>query len=157
MIAGVSARACHSHIGSAIRGFYGPRLLRADALRHVLVAYAKSIAWRNMGTSDYSRNGRNQAVRIPVEFELPGDEAVMHRDCGRRHDRDRQHGRIQTYPRLENRELTCLKARTNNPTPRRRSMRLHLVFAGSTNSYVIETNFIIIMPPVPGPRGFANA
>jgi len=23
------------------------------------------------------RNGRNQAVRIPVEFELPGDEAVM--------------------------------------------------------------------------------
>jgi hypothetical protein len=54
MIAGVSARAGHSHIGSAIRGFYGPRLLRADALRHVLVAYAKSIAWRNMGTSDYS-------------------------------------------------------------------------------------------------------
>jgi antitoxin VapB len=26
------------------------------------------------------RNGRNQAVRIPVEFELPGDEATMHRD-----------------------------------------------------------------------------
>lgn len=26
------------------------------------------------------RNGRNQAVRIPVEFELPGDEALMHRD-----------------------------------------------------------------------------
>ncbi|WP_028347971.1 antitoxin [Bradyrhizobium murdochi] len=26
------------------------------------------------------RNGRNQAVRIPVEFELPGDEAMMHRD-----------------------------------------------------------------------------
>lgn len=26
------------------------------------------------------RDGRNQAVRIPVEFELPGDEAVMHRD-----------------------------------------------------------------------------
>lgn len=24
------------------------------------------------------RNGRNQAVRIPVEFELPGDEAVMY-------------------------------------------------------------------------------
>jgi antitoxin VapB len=30
------------------------------------------------------RNGRNQAVRIPVEFELPGDEAVMHRDGDRR-------------------------------------------------------------------------
>jgi antitoxin VapB len=26
------------------------------------------------------RNGRNQAVRIPVEFELPGDEAIMHQD-----------------------------------------------------------------------------
>jgi antitoxin VapB len=26
------------------------------------------------------RNGRNQAVRIPVEFELPGDEVIMHRD-----------------------------------------------------------------------------
>jgi antitoxin VapB len=29
------------------------------------------------------RNGRNQAVRIPVEFELPGDEATMHRDGDR--------------------------------------------------------------------------
>ncbi len=29
------------------------------------------------------RNGRNQAVRIPVEFELLGDEAVMHRDGDR--------------------------------------------------------------------------
>jgi antitoxin VapB len=26
------------------------------------------------------RNGRGSAVRIPVEFELPGDEAIMHRD-----------------------------------------------------------------------------
>jgi len=26
------------------------------------------------------RNGRNQAVRIPVEFELPGNEAIIHRD-----------------------------------------------------------------------------
>ncbi|MEA2917647.1 MAG: antitoxin VapB [Bradyrhizobium sp.] len=26
------------------------------------------------------RNGRNRTVRIPVEFELPGDEAIMHRD-----------------------------------------------------------------------------
>jgi len=29
------------------------------------------------------RNGRNQAVRIPVEFELPGDEAIMRRDGDR--------------------------------------------------------------------------
>jgi len=26
------------------------------------------------------RSGRNQAVRIPVEFELPDDEALMHRE-----------------------------------------------------------------------------
>ena len=29
------------------------------------------------------RNGRYQAVRIPVEFELPGDEAIMHREGDR--------------------------------------------------------------------------
>ncbi len=29
------------------------------------------------------RNGRNQAVRIPVDFELPGVEALMHRDGDR--------------------------------------------------------------------------
>ena len=26
------------------------------------------------------RNGRNQAVRIPREFELPGHDAIMRRD-----------------------------------------------------------------------------
>jgi len=29
------------------------------------------------------RNNRNQAVRIPVEFELPGEEAIMTRDGDR--------------------------------------------------------------------------
>ena len=29
------------------------------------------------------RNGRNQAVCIPIEFELPGNEAVMRRDGDR--------------------------------------------------------------------------
>jgi antitoxin VapB len=29
------------------------------------------------------RNGRNQAVRIPVEFELPGSDAVIYRDGDR--------------------------------------------------------------------------
>ena len=29
------------------------------------------------------RNGRNQAVRIPVEFEMPGDEAILRRDGDR--------------------------------------------------------------------------
>src|SRR5579862_9900463 len=35
------------------------------------------------GTSDCSALARNQAVRIPVELELPGHEAVMHRDGDR--------------------------------------------------------------------------
>jgi len=26
------------------------------------------------------RNGRNQALRIPREFELPGDEALIHKE-----------------------------------------------------------------------------
>ena len=29
------------------------------------------------------KNGRNQAVRIPREFELPGEDALMHRDGDR--------------------------------------------------------------------------
>lgn len=29
------------------------------------------------------RNGRNQAIRIPREFELPGDEAIMRKEGDR--------------------------------------------------------------------------
>ncbi len=29
------------------------------------------------------KNGRNQAVRIPREFELPGDEAIMRKEGAR--------------------------------------------------------------------------
>ena len=29
------------------------------------------------------KNGRNQAVRIPREFEFPGDEAIMRKDGDR--------------------------------------------------------------------------
>jgi len=29
------------------------------------------------------KNGRNQAVRIPREFELPGQDAIMRKDGGR--------------------------------------------------------------------------
>lgn len=29
------------------------------------------------------RNGRNQAVRIPREFELPGHDAIMRKEGGR--------------------------------------------------------------------------
>ena len=30
------------------------------------------------------RNGRNQAIRIPREFELEGDEAIIHKEEGDR-------------------------------------------------------------------------
>ena len=29
------------------------------------------------------RNGRNQAIRIPREFELPGEEAMIHKEGDR--------------------------------------------------------------------------
>jgi len=29
------------------------------------------------------KNGRNQALRIPKEFELPGDEAIIRKEGGR--------------------------------------------------------------------------
>lgn len=34
-------------------------------------------------TASLFRNGRNQAVRIPVEFELPGVEVTITEDDGR--------------------------------------------------------------------------
>lgn len=46
---------------------------------------------RHMLTGDMSetrhvslfRNGRNQAIRIPREFELPGDEAILRKEGDR--------------------------------------------------------------------------
>src|ERR1700692_3809000 len=59
-------------------------LLRANALWHMSMAYAlESSPMTEQSTARLFRNGRNQAVRIPVEFELPGDEAIMHRDGDR--------------------------------------------------------------------------
>jgi antitoxin VapB len=51
--------------------------------QHMSLAYARR--WPMPGPRHVRlfRNGRNQAVRIPVEFELPGDEAIMHRDGDR--------------------------------------------------------------------------
>jgi antitoxin VapB len=51
------------------------------------MAYAQAYAGERRMTDQRHvklfRNGRNQAVRIPVEFELPGNEAIMHRDGDR--------------------------------------------------------------------------
>jgi antitoxin VapB len=57
-------------------------LLQTRASWHMSKAYAYQ---RDTQMTEHRhvrlfRNGRNQAVRIPVEFELPGNEAIMHRD-----------------------------------------------------------------------------
>ena len=54
----------------------------ATRLWHMSLAYAEVIMSEQRHVRLF-RNGRNQAVRIPVEFELPGDEALMHRDGDR--------------------------------------------------------------------------
>src|SRR6516164_8953892 len=61
---------------------------RAALASSLILAYVIGICQRNKSMSEQRhvrlfRNGRNQAVRIPVEFELPGSEAIMHRDGDR--------------------------------------------------------------------------
>lgn len=57
--------------------------LKSDELWHML-AYAELGALAMNSTRSRHvrlfKNGRNQAVRIPREMELPGDEAVVYRD-----------------------------------------------------------------------------
>jgi antitoxin VapB len=53
-----------------------PRLPGADG-RQIYQAYAGDRPTGERRHVALFRNGRNQAVRIPVEFELPGDEAIM--------------------------------------------------------------------------------
>lgn len=47
------------------------------------MAYAFEVQMSEQRRVRLFRNGRNQAVRIPVEFELPGNEAIVHRDGDR--------------------------------------------------------------------------
>jgi antitoxin VapB len=60
-----------------------PGVLAAE--RHLAYVYGICQGWLMVDQRHVKlfRNGRNQAVRIPVEFELPGDEAIMHRDGDR--------------------------------------------------------------------------
>jgi antitoxin VapB len=46
-------------------------------------AYAEGELMAKQRRVSLFRNGRNQAVRLPVEFELPVDEAIMRRDGDR--------------------------------------------------------------------------
>ena len=44
------------------------------------MAYAKTYAMSIERHVRLFRNGRNQAVRIPREFELPGEDAIMRKE-----------------------------------------------------------------------------
>jgi antitoxin VapB len=58
--------------------------LQQSLFWHMSLAYANgSLPMTEQRHVRLFRNGRNQAVRIPVEFELPGNEAIMHRDGDR--------------------------------------------------------------------------
>ena len=46
-------------------------------------AYARAYAMNPERHVKLFRNGRNQAVRIPREFELPGEDAIMRKDGDR--------------------------------------------------------------------------
>ena len=48
-------------------------------LKHMLKRTA-AVAQRHVRVF---KNGRNQAVRIPREFELPGEDAIMRKEGGR--------------------------------------------------------------------------
>jgi antitoxin VapB len=47
------------------------------------MAYAEEIAMVPERHVKLFKNGRNQAVRIPREFELPGEDAVMRKEGNR--------------------------------------------------------------------------
>jgi antitoxin VapB len=66
--------------GIVYAGFSGPCRTRRQAY---VFGICLEVTMPDQRHVKLFRNGRNQAVRIPVEFELPGDEAVMHRDGDR--------------------------------------------------------------------------
>jgi antitoxin VapB len=52
-------------------------LAYASAYAFILISGKSVIPERHV---KLFKNGRNQAVRIPREFELPGDDAIMRKD-----------------------------------------------------------------------------
>jgi antitoxin VapB len=53
------------------------------SIRHMLWHMASSVPNDRSRRVRLFTNGRNQAVRIPREFELPGDEALMRKEGDR--------------------------------------------------------------------------
>jgi antitoxin VapB len=59
------------------------RPLDVTAKQAYVMAYAQEIAMYPERHVKLFKNGRNQAVRIPREFELPGEDAVMRKEGNR--------------------------------------------------------------------------
>ena len=55
----------------------------AKAWQAYAMTYVKVMIMHNERHVRLFRNGRNQAVRIPREFELPGQDAIMRKDGDR--------------------------------------------------------------------------
>jgi antitoxin VapB len=70
-------------VGKESSGVRQPILLEIGALLAYVLGICQETLMAEQRHVRLFRNGRNQAVRIPVEFELPGDEAIMHRDGDR--------------------------------------------------------------------------
>jgi antitoxin VapB len=72
------------HPGKPLRSRY-PKHFRTSFRLDIaaFVAYAKHMLKKRLGSERHVRvfrNGRNQAVRIPREFELPAEEAIMRKE-----------------------------------------------------------------------------
>lgn len=58
-------------------------MLRTQCGQHMLTTYAFTEVAMSTRHASLFRNGRNQAVRIPREFEIEGSEVLIHREGDR--------------------------------------------------------------------------
>jgi len=61
----------------------GPGRLDRRGDQAYILAYAREIPMPSPRHVKLFKNGRNQAVRIPREFELPGEDAIMRMEDGK--------------------------------------------------------------------------
>ena len=78
------------------------------------------------------KNGRNQAVRIPREFELPGEDAIMRKEGDRLiiEPAPRLSSLLEYLKTLKPQTKTFLKSKASNPAGR------------SLMRYLLDTNII---------------
>ena len=62
---------------------FGPPVRQGKSLKICCPSSVATAATGDPGSGFGTSNGRNQAVRIPREFELPGEDAIMQKDGDR--------------------------------------------------------------------------